>query len=181
MLYSNVENGDGIYWKGCKLLAVHHILYGREDGKILPPIRMSACGVHGFKMDREDMQMVGFWSYKSMWGEWMYILKLSQVITWNYLILLSVFTCREFLPGQAKHKHLGSVENLRRNNLAALRSTEYPLTSKFSLSAVYSRHATLLPLRLAASPWCRTTKCQPSSPCWNSEGKWAGFYAACLS
>ena len=44
----------------CKLLAVRHILYGCKDGKLLSPIRMSACGVHGDKMDREDMQMVGY-------------------------------------------------------------------------------------------------------------------------
>ena len=62
-----------------------------------------------------------------------------------------MFTCRKFLPGQVKHTQFGSVETLRRNNRAARRSIE-SLTLMLSLSAVYSRHVTLLPLRLEASP-----------------------------
>jgi len=42
------------------MLAVRQILYGCEDSKLLPPIRMSAYGVYGVEMDREDVQMVAF-------------------------------------------------------------------------------------------------------------------------
>ena len=74
-------------------------------------------------------------------------------------------------PGRLRtNNSVVSVETPFRNNLATRCSKEYPLALIESLYAANSRHETLL-LWLASSPWYRTAKCQPSSPCGNSKGK----------